>query len=253
MTTAEIRVKEALYKLWFDFFTKPIMLEKRLELTRDFTDEWLDTSQIKIDKPFIYHPMLHLKSRYDQPQVTVQEVLADFLLRADMVAERNEEYPIQNAEGELAHADNRADREIGLFSDDIDTEAGERTPYGTMTDAEAIAQMYTPRAPVTIKQLTAELARVKMYADFYATTFNEEYGHDKTDVLRRIKSLRLERIKTCVVCDGAFYPRDVRRQVCDQQIGVLLGGEISQESACELTLKSRYNAEYYREKVKEIG
>ncbi|MGO1061084.1 hypothetical protein ACTL32_18380 [Planococcus sp. FY231025] len=253
MTKAEALVKEALYELWFEHYTKPITLEQRLKLTQDFVDIWLDSTQIKIDKPFIYHPSLHHKNRYDQPPVTVQEVLADFILRAHMVAERDEEYPVTNPEAELNTADKRLKREVGLFSDNIDAEAGERTPYGTLTDAEAIARMYTPRAPVTVKKLTAELARVKNYAEFYATTFAEEYGYEKLDVLQRIKSLKLERIKTCVVCDGAFYPRNIRREVCDQQIGVLLGGEISAESACELAFKSNYNAEYYQEKVKKTG
>lgn len=250
MTTAELAVKKALYKLWFKKYTKPISTEKRIELVEKFTEEWLDSDKIKVDKAFIYHPMNLLKRRYDEPAITVAEVLADFIMRVDIVAERDEDYPILNAEGELTRADQRAEHETGLYSDDVDAEAGERVPYGVITEAEAIAQLYTPREPATVEQFTAELARVKKYAEFYATSLAEEYGYKKCDVLQKIKGLRLERVKKCKICGGGFYPKNIRREVCDQQVGIIAGGARTAESACELEYNRNYHLEYYKNVTK---
>lgn len=249
MTISETTVQNALYELWYDFYTSNITTKERNELVEEFTEQWLDSTKIKVDKPAYYHPMNRLKQRYDQPPVTAMSILADFILRASEVSERDEEYPVHNAESELTREDNRKRDEVGLFSDEIDVEAGERVPYGMISEAEAIAQMYTPRKPLEVEGYRMELARVKRYVGFYATTFLEEYGYNKDDTLRKIKALRLERVRECLVCGGAFYAHDLRRSVCDQQHGIMTGGRRSTQSACELLYAQSYQKEYY-EKTK---
>lgn len=245
MTKAETVVQNALYELWYDYYTQPISTKERNELVQEFTDKWLDSTKIKVDKATYYHPMTRLKQRFDRPPVTAAEILADFIIRADMHEERNAEYPVTHDEQDLTLEDRRRTNELGLFSDELDDEAGERVPFGYVSEADAIAQSYEPKDPPTVEEFRAELARVKKYAEFYATSFEEDYGYNYDDALKRIKGLRLERVKECIVCGGAFYPRNVRREVCDQQHGIMSGGGRSKESACELLYNQSYHKQYY--------
>lgn len=245
MTIAETSVQNALYELWYDFYTQPLTTTERNELVEEFTEKWLDSAKIKIDKPAYYHPMNRLKQRYDQPPVTASDILADFILRASEVSERGEQYPIHNAESDLTREDKRKKEEVGLFSDELDAEAGERVPSGYITEAVAVAEMYIPKTPPTVDEYREELARVKKYAGYYASTVHEVYGYDEADALRRIKALKLDRVKECRVCGGGFYARNMRREVCDQQHGIMVGGGRSKESACELIDMQSYQKNYY--------
>lgn len=246
MTIAESAVQNALYELWYDYYAQSITQKERNQLARDFTEQWLDPSKVKVDKPAYYHPMTRLKQRFDRPPVTALEILADFVIRADIHAERGVEYPVTHEEQEITLEDRRRTNEVGLFSDEVDYEEGERVPYGYISEADAIAQLYTPTKPISADDFKIELSRVKKYAAFYATSFAEEYGYDRKETLKRINALDLERVRECKVCGGAFYPKDLRRFVCDQQHGLMVGGGRSEKSACELIDEANYQREYYK-------
>lgn len=245
MTTAETAVQNALYELWYDFYTQPITTKERIELVEEFTDKWLDATKIKVDKATYYHPMTRLKQRFDRPQVTALEILGDFIMRADMHEERDAEFPVTHDEQDITLEDRRKKEEVGLFSDEVDFEAGERVPSGYISEADAIAQMYTPSKPQKIEEFREELERVMKYPEFYATSFEEDYGYDYDESMKRIKALKLDRIKVCEVCSRPFYSRNIRRVVCDQQHGVMAGGGRSKESACELIYNQSYHKQYY--------
>lgn len=248
LTKEEKSVKDALYRFWFNHYTKPYSTDQRIKLVEDFSAKWLDPSKIKLDKPVFFHPMNVHKRRYDEPKFTAMEILADFIMRPDMHAERRAEYPVTHAEQDITNADKRGENEIDLFSDEIDEEVGERVPSGYITEAEVVAQLYKSKEAPSVEDVRRELARVKEYPEFWAATLSE-YGYDEAEALKRIKALKLERVKECRICGSGFYASDMRRQVCDQQHGIDSEGKRSKKSACEIIDQQKYNAECYEKSV----
>ncbi|WP_340083813.1 hypothetical protein MHB50_11350 [Siminovitchia sp. FSL H7-0308] len=250
LTKEETAVKDALYRFWFDHYTKPYTTAQRNQLVEDFAAKWLDPSKIKLDKPVFYHPMNSQKRRYDEPKYTAMDILADFIIRADMRAERRAEYPVTHAEQDITNADKRGENEIGLFSDEIDEELGERVPSGYISEEDVVSHLaHQSKRPPSVEDVRRELARVKEYPEYWAATLSEEYGYDEAEALKRINALKLERVKECRICGGGFYTHDMRRQVCDQQHGIGSDGRRSKRSACEIIDQQKYNADYYEKSV----
>jgi len=222
LTPQEIAVQNALDAFWFENYTKLLTLEQRNQLAEQFAAEWVDPKKIKIDKTFIRHPAT--KKRLYNRDYTVMDVLADFIMRVDQVEERSAEYPVANQDYAVTGAARRQQKERSIFSqgeEDAMEEGDKLPPYSVMESdielANSIEDIIFAEVAPDVEKFRAELRKVKRFADFYATTFAEEYGYDKKDALRRIKRMDLSRVRECEVCSGAYYAHDLRQRYCDCQ------------------------------------
>jgi hypothetical protein len=239
LTPQERAVQGALEAFWYEYYTKELTTDQRNELAGEFAEKWLDGRKFKIDKAFIRHPAT--KTRQYDRNYTVADILADFIIRADQVEERSAEYPVGNPDYEVSGTRQRQDKERSLyFKDDLDKPKEERDPlppYSVRSNdiklPNSIEDVIFAETAPDIEQFRKELRRVKKYAEYYATSFAQEYGYDKTDALRRIKRLDLSRVRECEICGSAFYAHDLRRHVCDMQRGIS-DKKPSDQSACEL-------------------
>lgn len=256
LTKEETAVKDALYRFWFDHYTKPYTTAQRNQLVEDFASEWLDSSKIKMDKPVFYHPMNCLKRRYDETKRTAMDILADFIMRANMHEERRAEYSVTHAEQELTNADDRKELERSIFFqyEEDAMEEGERVPPYSIRESSIVLEnsievtLFLETAP-DVKKYREELKKVMEYPEFWATTLSEEYGYDKAEALREIKGLELDRVRECLICGNGFYAHDKRRHICDQQHGRDTKGNRTKHSACENIYQQEYNAKYYEKSI----
>jgi hypothetical protein len=264
LTTQERAVQGALDAFWYEHYTQPYTTEQRNKLAEGFIAKWLDPSKIKTDKQFVRHPAT--KNRLKNRNYTVADVLADFIMRVDQVAERKAEFPVENTDRQVNGAMQRQETELSIyFRDDLDKPPEERKPlppYSVRANDIVMPNsvedvLFTEHTP-DVARFRAELRRVKKYAEFYATSFAEEYGFDKADTLRRIKRLDLSRVRECEICGGAFYAHDFRRHVCDTQRGIKTVREkgkapvyvVTDESACELERERKTAKE--RAKIRDL-
>lgn len=256
LTPQEMAVQGALDAFWYEHYTKSYTVNERNELAAAFADQWLDGTKIKSDKAFIRHPATK-KRNYDR-SYTVADVLADFILRIDQVTERSREYPVQNPDYSLKGDRLRKDKERSIFfqyEEDAMKEGDMIPPYSvTESDfqqANSIEDILFVDTAPNVEQFRAELRKVKKFAEFYATTFSEEYGYDKRDALRRIKELDLSRVRECEICGSAFYAHDLRRHVCDMQRGVFTHKEKGKKPVFEVTDYSTCEIERDNKKAQE--
>ncbi|MDF1510195.1 hypothetical protein PZE06_18840 [Robertmurraya sp. DFI.2.37] len=263
-TPQEKDVQAALNVFWYVHYTKTYTTDERNRLAEQFAKQWLDPTKVKIDKAFIRHPAT--AKRDFSRDYTVAEVLADFIMRVDQVAERSEEYPVNNPDHAVNGARERQENERSIYfqyEDDIAEQKGEepRLPPYSVRENSIVAEnsiedvLFAEHSPDIIK-FRAELRHVKQFAEFYATTFAEEYGFKKAETMRKIKSLDLSRVRECEICGSAFYAHDLRRHVCDMQYGIKAHRvkgktpvyEVTDESTCELE-RERIKA---RERAKRV-
>lgn len=219
VTPQEKAVQSALDTFWYEHYTKEYTSEQRNQLVEDFSEKWL--SAISITKPFIRHPATKLK-RFNR-ELTVGEVLADFILRIDQVEEREAEYPVNNPDRERNTTQKREVVERSIFFQGWEDEI-EKVPAYSVTEsdfeqANSIEDVLFPNQDPspTVSKFIARLRHVKKYANFYATSFAEEYKYDKADAKKRIRRLDLSRVRECQICGGAFYAHDLRLRNCDCQ------------------------------------
>lgn len=239
-------VQTALNQLWYTHYTRNISQDERNALAEDFAEQYLVTPQFNPQESFVIHPATAKKHA---PRVTVGEVLADFILRALVEGEKQQDYTVLNPDKQVRQQGQRKDRELsivfdGEYEEDDSGEGIKKPPYSVL-ESEIPAQ-WLPRV-TSVEQYHAELQRVKEYADFYATTYAEERGIAKSDILRNIRRLDLERVRKCNVCGNAFYAHDLRRYTCDQQHGINKNGERSDLSACERISKTGADLQRYHE------
>ncbi|WP_088105240.1 hypothetical protein [Halalkalibacter urbisdiaboli] len=224
VTPQERDVQRALEAFWYEHYTKEYDTSRRNELVEEFAFKWLDNSKIKADRPFIRHPAT--KKRQYNREYTVGEILADFIMRVDQVEERSKEYPISNPDHKLTGERDREAQERAIFfqweEDALDKERGETVPPYSVKESDfaqdcSIEDILFSEEVPCVKAFRGRLRKVKRFAEFYATSFAEEYGYDKREILRRIRVLNLDRVRECLVCGGAFYARDMRMIYCDCQ------------------------------------
>lgn len=250
VTPQEREVQAALTAFWYEHYTKSYSKSYRVLLASEFSEKWLDPTKVKIDKAFIRHPATRLRDF--ARTYTVADVLADFIMRVDQVAERNEEFPISNPDHAHAGAKERKDNELSIhyqYEDDIAELEGKklRLPPYSIRESDIVLDnsiedtLFKEPTP-DVKQFRAELRRVKQNAESYATKYVKERGAEKGEVLLRIKRLDLIRVRECSVCGNPFYAHDKRRYVCDLQKGIKVIRvkgkktvyEVTNESTCEL-------------------
>jgi hypothetical protein len=222
MTPQEKAVQNALDAFWYEHYTKEYTTEERNQLAEEFADNWLE--KVSAVKPFIRHPATKHK-RFNR-ELTVSEVLADFIMRANQFEERQAEYPVNNPDRERNTSKKREAEERSIFfqgwEDALDKDKGESVPAYSVTESEfeqenSIEDVIFQEEVPDVSKFITRLRHVKEFADFYATSFAEEYGFDKADAKKRIRQLDLSRVRECEICGGAFYARDLRLRYCDCQ------------------------------------
>ena len=263
VTRAETAVQKALYDLWYKHYTKDIGTEKRKQLVYDFITDHLDTKLIKLTKPFIRHPETRLKS-YSRT-CTPLEILADFMIRAKQTTEKIEEYPVQSADTSFRHAKKRKEKELSIqFQSETDRDNSRATytatkgfgytapkmpPY-SITESELLGGESPVESVIfgdtkkTVANFRKQIRHAQRNVEFYATSY-EELGYDFDEAKKRIRRLDIKRVRACEICGQPFYAHDLRRWICDLQVGVLEKGELSKSSACEL-ISARKRAEKAR-------
>jgi hypothetical protein len=160
----------------------------------------------------IIHPKLARKERLKR--YSVLDVLADFILDVDQVAERREDYPVLNAETERRRERERAAIEVPLITYD-DAEDDDTLKPNEPVLANSVEDVLFKTKDVTVDELKALIREVKENPDRYVWRFSKRTGREPREVMRLIKRLDESRVKECVVCGGSFYAHDRRRQVCD--------------------------------------
>lgn len=266
--SSKYKIQGDLNRIWFRYYTKPISTEKRIKIADAFIKRYC-TDSTETDaaiiartkrKPqfhsairshsynphelILSHPQFSQKGANKRIKQPLAEILSDFILRAEM----DETGTIKGRETEQHYEEKHKEHNLYFFDGELDEEAGEKMPKGYITEYEAVMKMDKPRKPVTDGQVREELEHVKEFAEFYATTFHEEYDKEYGDSLRRIKRLDLSRVRTCEECSDGFYMRDLRRKLCDRQHGIVNGGVRSIHSQCEINYKN--NEEMWRNRLK---
>lgn len=241
----EARVQLAIYDLWYKHYTDDsLTIEGRIAMTETFATEYADPGEIKLDKAFLRHPATRLKDF--SRSCTIGEILGDFIMRIDQVAEREAEYPVHGVEKVFRDTVKDRKRIIGIYSqDEEDRDSAEESvqlrKYGLpkqtamsaydMSEFSVVQQQSAVgekvikngtggEETVTIRQfkrvLRLEKAKAKGYARLYAND-----GYDYEDALRRIRRLDVKRVRECVECGNVFYAHDKRRHICDLQHGLI--------------------------------
>lgn len=256
ITPQERVVQGALDAFWYEHYTKQYSIIERNDLVAAFSDKWLDSTKIKTDKAFIRHPATKLRN-YDRGY-TIADVLADFIMRADQVEERKEEYPLSNPDHAVNGVFFRKEHERSIFfqyEEDVQKE-GDTLPAYSVKESDIVLPnsiediLFAETVP-NIEQFRTELRKVKKFAEFYSTIFSEEYGYDKRDALRRIKQLDLSRVRECEICGSAFYTHDLRRHICDMQRGIIVHKEKGKKPIYEVTDYSTCEIERDNKKAQE--
>lgn len=256
ITPQERVVQGALDAFWYEHYTNEYTTDERNKLAEAFTDKWLDSTKIKVDKAYIRHPAT--KTRLYDRNYTVVEVLADFIMRVRQVSERSQEYPIGNPDYDVNGARFRQEHERSIFfqNEQDAMEEGETLPPYSVTE-DSFEQknsiedvLFAENAP-DIDRFRKELRHIKKFADFYATTYADERSLDKKEVLRRIKRLDLSRVRECEICGSAFYAHHLRRHVCDMQRGIKVHKEKGKKPIYEVTDYSTCEIERDNKKAQE--
>lgn len=250
VTPQEREVQAALTAFWYEHYTKQYTTDQRNVLAEQFAEERLDPTKVKIDKVFIRHPATRLRDF--TRSCTVADVLADFIMRVDQVAERAEEFPVSNPDHSHTGVQRRQENELSIhyqYQDDIAEQKGKepRLPPYSIKESDividnSIETTFFAEEQPDVKQFQAELRRVKRNAGTFAKKYAKVRGYEEAEVIRRIKRLEIRRVRECSVCGNAFYAHDKRRHVCDLQRGIKVIRvkgkktvyEVTNESACEL-------------------
>lgn len=244
------QIQGDLNRIWFKYYTQPITSEQRVKLAEAFIKRY-DNGVNPLTTEF-QHPQTALQGRYNERDLSLAEILADFILRAEDVNDGT----IHSHETQENRKDRRRDKELRIYEEEMDDgakEAGERMPSHHITQERTHERMNAPRIAESGKsnsqrKVRAELVNVKEYPEYYATSFKEDHGKEYDETIRRIRRLDLNRIRTCVVCGDGFYAHDLRRKVCDRQHGLLQDGTRSKLSMCEINYKN--NGEMWRNREK---
>ena len=246
-TNAEKAIQTAITDLWYQTYRKPLTTEQRNDKVTDFIAQHLEDGSINVVTTLFYHPETSRKIK--QRSATIYDILGDYILRVDQVAENSEEYPITSQETEVRNAAERKRRErvmITQSEEDTEDENYRMPPYsvkeseleGTPSLEDEVFEETTP----SVEEFRKQLEHVKANAHRYATKY-AGMGYDYGDSIRRIRRLDPDRVRECRECGNAFYAHDKRRVVCDMQHGMTEKGVRSHESTCELNDDKRNSVE----------
>lgn len=226
----------AVTKFWTDH-SKAAPQQWRNQLVEQFTEQWIDAD---LYSPIMKHPE---SKRKDSRKYSVLDILADFLLNADQVAERKEEYPVQNP-NKRAKVENEIETtQLGIATEgDYDEDTGMLPPFtideAKLTSNDPIKEIFFAESCAkSVAEFKELVEHVKEYRNYYVATYVEEMpekGRDRRQTMEAIRKMDVERVRECPECGGAFYAHDLRRHVCDLQ-----KYPNRQKSACEVNNKRK--------------
>lgn len=186
--------------------------DTRPELVRKFTDKLLDAgvSNVNLQTWTMKMPALMMKS--GPQQFGILEVLAEYILDIDQVAERSEEYPIKNAEREHRDQDRRHKLETSLILDgegDSDERMRGATYEDSFNSADPVRdELFGGADQLSAEELTKKLRAIKNDPE----QFIRKHGRGTVQMLRL---LDLSRVRQCEMCGNGFYAHDRRQVVCN--------------------------------------
>lgn len=236
----------AAIKATYDFWgaNKKTPQQLRNKLVESFLAEW--STKINVMKPIMMHPDTRRKD-YSRSRC-IADIMADFILSIDQVDERNQEYPIENAEKAFRENVKRRQYERSIvFQDEIDREAEDyQTPSYSIEE-----YAFNARNPIeetffkednaeTVEELRDLLTHVKKYRPFYVTTYSTEIpekGRKPEKVDRAIRKLDITKVKECEICGGSYYAHYRGRIHCDAQ-----KYPERNQSACEIKAHRKRNS-----------
>jgi len=244
ITHEEANIQHAIYDLWYKYYSDTTLtIDERILMTEQFATEYAKSSDVKVDKPFLRHPATRLKDF--SRSYTIAEILADFILQINQVAERDEEYPVHGVEKVFRDTVKDRSRFIGIYSQDEEDQ-------DILADGEYIRKKGIPRRLDTVmskydmaeysiiekqtkvgeplyeveseKKAINKFKRILMNEKKHAIGYARLYandGYDFKEALRRISKLDITRVRTCIECGNVFYAHDRRRYICDLQHGIV--------------------------------
>lgn len=217
-------------------------LNMRKHLVNYFILEW--NMRVSMTRKFMRHPFIRKRSIV---LYCIHDILTDWLLAVDQVAERSVEYPIENA-------DKRANREkherLNVYSLVLDgnkqDEGDYRTPPYSIEES-AISNrnpieniFFSEETYNTVRSLRERLLHVKKFRDFYVTTYSVEMSEkcrSREEVDKAIRKLDITKVKECEICGNAFYAHYRGRIHCDTQ-----AYPQKKLAACEIIAHRRRNS-----------
>jgi hypothetical protein len=229
--------------------------EIRGELARELTDQLLEKdgcTPVDLQTWTMLHPDLIRKS--SARRYGILEVLADFILDVDMIAERSAEYPITNAEADLYRDKKRKRHERYLILDEHVSESDPDAPpppgtiyehaFNTGNPVEAALFNVQPSGQMTVEALRDLIRKIKTNPEPYVRKYADgsawnadrpEKRRTKRAVRAAIRALDERRVRTCRVCRNGFYSRN-GRFVCD----VVRSREDPSKSLCDREYEKNY-------------
>ncbi|MFD2681485.1 hypothetical protein [Bacillus seohaeanensis] len=243
LSTYESQAIPAIHAFWADHCH--VEQTFRNVLVKYFTEEWSD--KIDLTRPITKHPATKKK---EFTLYSVLDILTDFILASGQVAEREQEYPVANADKRARQSAEIRHHEYSLVLDEEhpNNDDDYRTPPYSIEESSLPAAdhvmevLFADSCCEKVEELQDLIAHVKQYPYFYVATYAEEMpekNRDRKKAEKSIKALDVNRVRECKVCGGAFYAHDLRRRVCDIQ-----KYPKSQDSACEV--KNHRNREKNR-------
>jgi hypothetical protein len=221
LTAEEKKAIPAVHAFWADHCK--IDTGFRSLLVKYFTEEW--EGKIDMTRPITKHPAT---KRKELTLYSILDILTDFILVADQVAEREEEYPIANPDRRARETRKIRSTEYSLVLDESikdDDEDYRRPPFSveerSLPAADTVTDvLFGDNCCESVEDLQDLLRHVKQFPHFYVATYAEEMPEKRRDrkvAEKSIKALDISRVRECDVCGGAFYAHDLRRHVCDIQ------------------------------------
>ncbi|MNN01060.1 hypothetical protein D3C81_1136670 [compost metagenome] len=199
----------------------------RSELVRQLTDELSAAGcpQSAYWTLKMRHPALLRKSAKLH---TIGDILADFIMNIDEVAERRAEYPVHGPEREYREDIKRVACESSLV-----TERTEEYEAGTVLEVTfnvgnpVETALFGESVDMTAAELTARLTEIQRNPDGFINGYADGSAWNRKETVKRrtpenvreaIRRLDMRRVRTCLVCKNAFYSHSKqpgRAKICD--------------------------------------
>ena len=215
----EAQLSRAVAVLWFEFDKVALTTTEREYIAQDFIIRWISDWRLRSIR--VVHPATRKKEKTDEMfRVPITDVLGDFVMNPDIVAERRVDYPVENPDKEVRGERKRRKTEFSILlqeeSDALKAD-GEEYPRGMVAESKLVKTHETELSEPDVDEFRAELLDVKRNAAEYATKYRDRFGYTEAETMQRIYDLDLSRVAECVSCGNAFYRHDLRQVYCDTQ------------------------------------
>lgn len=183
----------------------------RMSAANAFTEE-LYAEGIDLMTRKAYHPDYF----GDKPRRPIAEIIADYLLRGQTVAEKAEEAPAYTMRHIDIKANDRNFTEVRIYDRDPDSEPAQ--PIGTISLNSASLRAYTPEPDaITTDDLIAAIMRLQGDLKRHSVRIARQYGKEPGEVRQALRKLKAQNAKECRECFAAFYANDRREVYCSDK------------------------------------